>query len=181
MTSLEFFMKLSATPLVAVVIFLIIIVAAVGISILSAPTGTVSIYVKDAPADWKYINVTFSEVKIHQADAGNDSGWQTLSIKNGTVDLKSLSDVSALLASGNVSTGNYTQIRIVVASATGVMINGTSVVFKVPSGELKTTHPFNVTAGQITSLTLDIDLEHSIVHNSQGWIFKPVLGAISEA
>jgi hypothetical protein len=60
------------------------------------------------------------------------------------------------------------------------MINGTFVVFSVPSGELKTNHPFNVTAGQTKTLTLDIDLEHSIVHNSQGWIFKPALGAVTE-
>ena len=174
-------MKLSLIALVAVVIVLIMVAATVGAySILSATTGTVSIYVKDAPLDWKYVNVTFSEVRIHKASAGNESGWQTLSIKNGVIDLTNLSDVSELLASSNVSIGKYTQIRIVVTSATGMMQDGTSVNLSIPSGELKTTHPFNVTSGQKKNLTIDIDLEHSIVHNSQGWIFKPVLGAISE-
>jgi hypothetical protein len=165
----------------AVTVVMILVVATVGAyAILSAQTGTVSIYVKDAPADWKHVNVTFSEVKIHQAGAGNDSGWQTLSIKNGTMDLAGLTNVSELLASSNVSIGKYTQIRFVVISATGVMLNGTSVTFTVPSGELKTTHPFNVTSGETKTLTIDVDLEHSIVHNGQGWMFKPVLGAVTE-
>jgi hypothetical protein len=163
-----------------IVVTVLVLATAGAYSFLGAQSGTVSIFVKDAPTDWKYVNVTFSEVKIHKADAGNESGWQTLSIKNGTIDLLSLTNVSELLASSNVSVGKYTQIRIVVISATGVMLNGTSVIFTVPSGELKTTHPFNVTSGQTKALTLDIDLEHSIVHNSQGWIFKPVLGAVTE-
>jgi hypothetical protein len=164
----------------AIVVMVLVLATAGAYSFLGAHSGTVSIFIKDAPTDWKYLNVTFSEVKIHQADAGNESGWQTLPIKNATMDLRSLTDVSALLASANVSVGKYTQIRIVVVSATGVMTNGTSVIFTVPSGELKTNHPFNVTAGQTKTLTLDIDLEHSIVHNSQGWTFKPVLGAVTE-
>lgn len=169
------------TLIAAVIVVAALVVATVGTySLLSGPTGTVSVYVKDAPADWKHVNVTFLEVKIHMADAGNDSGWQTLSIKNGTMDLISLQNVSALLASSNVSVGKYTQIRFVVASATGVMVNGTSVVFTVPSGELKTNRPFNVTADQTKTLTIDIDLEHAIVHNSQGWIFTPVIGAVTE-
>lgn len=160
---------------------MIFVVATAGAySILGAQTGTVSIYVKDSPADWKHINVTFSEVKIHQADAGNDSGWQTLSIKSGTMDLLRLTNVSELLASSNVTNGKYTQIRIVVISAAGMMFNGTSVVFIIPSGELKTNYPFNVTSGLTKILTLDINLKQSIVHNSQGWIFKPVLGAVTE-
>jgi len=167
--------------IVAIIVVVVLVLATAGAySFLGAQSGTVSIFIKDAPADWKHVNVTFSEIRIHQADTGNESGWQTLPIKNATMDLLSLTNVSALLAYSNVPAGKYTQIRIVVASATGVMVNGTSVAFNVPSGEMKTTHSFNVTAGQMKTLTLDIDLEHSIVHNSQGWTFKPVLGAVTE-
>jgi hypothetical protein len=61
-----------------------------------------------------------------------------------------------------------------------MMINGTHVIFTVPSGELKTTRPFNLTAGSTKKLTLEIDPQRSIVHNDSGWIFTPVLGAVSE-
>ena len=168
----------------ALVIALIIVVGGVGIYLMgskSAGTATVSIYVKDLPDDWTHVNVTFSEVRIHAASAGNESGWHSLPLKKQTVDLASFANMSELLASGNVRAGKYTQIRIVVESVTGTMANGTIVNFTVPSGELKTTHPFNVTAGHTETLTLDFNLSHSIVQNSSGWIFKPVLGSITES
>lgn len=168
---------------VALAIALVVVVGGVGVYMAmsdSSESGKVSIYVKDLPDDWIHVNVTFSEVKIHKADAGNESGWYGLSIKNQTIDLASLTNVSELLAWGNVSAGKYTQIRLVVVSVVGTMENGTMVNFTVPSGELKTTHPFNVTAGHTETLTLDFDLSKSITHNASGWKFKPVLGAITE-
>jgi len=170
----------------AVIVVIVLIAASVGAyALVQSPTGTmstgtVSIYIKDDPIAWKHVNVTFSEVQVHQASATNDSGWQTLSIKNGKIDLVTLTNVSELLASSAISTGKYTQIRIVVSSATGMMLNGTNVTFTIPSGELKTTHPFNLTAGGMEKLTLEIDLQRSIVQNASGWIFKPVLGAVVE-
>lgn len=163
--------------------------------------GTLVIYVKDAPADWININVTFSAVMIHQADyeyanesddneteddsedneTDDDGGeWITISLEQHTIDLKAYVDVSALLASGNISTGKYTQIRIVVDSVTGTMVNGTVVEFKVPSGTLKINKQFTIEEDETTQLTVDIDLSKSIIENSSGWIFKPVLGSIVE-
>jgi hypothetical protein len=170
---------------VAVIIVVVIAIAVIGAALAlqanQEDNGTMSLYVKDAPASWTHVNVTFSEVKIHAASGtNNSSGWITLTVENGTIDLVHLANISSLLASSSVPTGKYTQIRIVVAEVTGMMTDGTNVTFTVPSGELKTTHPFNVTAGQTTKLTVDIDLEHSIVHNAQGWTFKPVLGAVIE-
>ena len=167
----------------ALAVALVVVAGGAGIYMVmsdSEETGTLSIYVKDLPDDWIHVNVTFSEVKIHKADAGNESGWYSLSIKNQTIDLAVLTNVSELLASGNVSEGKYTQIRLVVTAVTGTMEDGTVVNFTVPSGELKTTHPFNVTADHTEKLTLDFDLSHCIVHNAQGYKFKPVLGAIIE-
>lgn len=176
-------MAIGRTTLLAVAIALVVVVGGAGAYLLwpEPETGTVSIYVKDLPDDWTHVNVTFSEVKIHQADAGNDSGWHTLDLEEQTVDLAVLTNMSELLASGNVSVGKYTQIRIVVIAVTGTMEDGTIVNFTVPSGELKTTHPFNVTSGHTETLTLDFDLAHSIVQKDTGWIFKPVLGSITSS
>ncbi len=176
-------MAIGRTTLLAVAIALVVVVGGAGAYLMwpEPGTGTVSIYVKDLPDDWTHVNVTFSEVRIHQADAGNDSGWHTLDLEQHTVDLAVLTNMSELLASGNVSVGKYTQIRIVVIAVVGTMEDGTVVNFTVPSGELKTTHAFNVTAGHTETLTLDFDLEHSIVEKDTGWIFKPVLGSISSS
>jgi len=177
-------MAIGKTAILAIAITLVVVIGGVGVYLVaSKPTGTegrVTIYVKDLPDEWTHVNVTFSEVRIHAADAGNESGWRNLALKTDTVDLASLTNVSEMLAAGNVSAGKYTQIRIVVVSAVGTMANGTIVEFKVPSGELKTTHPFNVTSSHNETLTLDIDLSKSIIHNASGWIFKPVLGSITE-
>ena len=167
----------------AIIVLAVVIIAAAGAFVLLQPSsgtssGIVSIYVKDASTDWKYVNVTFSEVQIHQASGGNDSGWQTISMENSTIDLAALTNISQLLGSSSVPAGNYTQIRIVVISVTGMMNNGTNVTFNVPSGELKTTHPFEIVAGNTRSFTIDVDLQQSIVQNPNGWTFKPVLGAV---
>jgi hypothetical protein len=175
-------MAAGKTSVLVIGVAIIVAMAALGAYVIvnkSSETGTVSIYVKDLPDEWSHVNVTFSEVKIHAASAGNESGWHTLALQNQTIDLASLVNVSELLASGNVSVGKYTQIRLVVVSVTGVMTNGTHVNFTVPSGELKTTHPFNVTEDQTQALVLDIDLSQSIVHNSSGWTFTPVVGSIT--
>jgi hypothetical protein len=172
----------SMKAVLAIAIAAIVTVGAVGVYlVVSSPsTGKVTIMVKDLPADWTHVNVTFSEVRIHQAGT-NGSGWINLSVPGGSIDLRALVNVSELLSSGNVGTGKYTQIRIVVESVIGTLANGTLVNFTVPSGELKINHPFNVTAGETTTLTVDIDLDKSIVENQSGWKFKPVLGSITQS
>jgi hypothetical protein len=49
--------------------------------------------------------------------------------------------------------------------------------FTVPSGDLRVTHPFQVTKGQEAGVTLDIDLSHSIHWTSNGYLFTPVIGS----
>jgi len=153
-------------------------------------TGRVVINMKDLPAGWTHINVTFSTVKIHEAGFGDEnatndnatdgSGWHTLELDEQTLDLATLVNVSDMLASGNVSAGKYTQIRIVVTNVTGTLENGTLVNFNVPSGMLKIIRPFTIVKDTTTNLTVDIDLSRSIVQNANGWTFTPVLGSIVE-
>ena len=166
----------------AVAVIAVVVVASVGAYTIlnSEKKGTIQVYVKDAVGPWAHVNVTFDTVKVHRANETNDSGWVSLSVKNGTLDLVQFVNISALLGEGKVAVGKYTQLRIVVVSASGVMTNGTQVNFTVPSGELKTTNPFNVVEDGTTKLTVDIDLEHSINYANGKWIFKPVLGSVSE-
>lgn len=173
-------MPMKRMTIVAIVVLVVAIVligssAAVLVLTKNHDKGTVTMYVKDLPATWAHVNVTFSTVQIHSA---NDSvGWKNLTLSGShTIDLAALVNVSALLAEGSVPAGNYTQIRIVVTNATGVMTGGTAVNFTVPSGVLRTTHPFTVTAGDTTKLTLDINL--NIVQAGDKWMFTPVIGAV---
>ncbi len=173
-------MPMKPVTIVAIVVLVVAIVligssAAVLFLTENHNTGKVTMYVKDLPATWAHVNVTFTQVQIHSANGS--VGWQNLTLNTThTIDLAALVNVSALLAEGSVPAGNYTQIRIVVTNATGVMTNGTAVNFKVPSGVLKTTHPFTVTKGDTTKLTLDIRL--NIVQADGKWIFTPVIGSV---
>ncbi len=143
--------------------------------------GTLAVYIQDAPAsvNWTHVWVTFSRVQAHEANATNETGWFNVT-QTGTVDLAALTTVSQLLGTAKLAAGMYTQLRIDVSSATGVMENGTTIHFIVPSGVLKTDDPFNVTVGQTTSLTLDIDLSRSIVHADSMWLFVPVISSVQE-
>lgn len=165
---------------IGIIIAILIVVSATAAYLVISPgkTGKANLYVKDSSGIWAHVNVTFSQVQIHQS-GGNTSGWKNLTFSGSrTMDLAVLVNVSALLADGKVDAGNYTQIRIIVQAVSGTMTNGTKVDFTVPSGELKTTHPFTVSAGKTTKITIDIDLTRSIVFTSSGWKFTPVLGSI---
>jgi Domain of unknown function (DUF4382) len=144
----------------------------------SITSGTLYVYVRDAPADWKHLNVVFSDIQVHRADAGNDSGWIHLPLSSPNIDFVALGNLTRLLALDRAPAGMYTQLRLVVNSVDGVLNNGTPVSFEVPSGELKTTTPFDVPGSGVVSVTLDLDLASSI-HSADGtWIFRPVLGSI---
>jgi len=148
----------------------------------SSGFGTLEVSVQDAPAsvNWTHLWVTFARIQAHEANATNETGWFNVT-QTGSVDLAALKTVSQLLGTAKLAAGMYTQLRIDVSSATGVMENGTTVHFIVPSDVLKTDDPFNVTVGQTTSLTLDIDLSRSIVHADSKWLFVPVISAVQES
>lgn len=188
------FMTSKGKGLLAVAVVAVVILAGVAYLLLrdDSETGGIVIYVKDAPEDWTHINVTFSVVQVHKADADNDNDtaenetdddggvWIDIPLEQDTIDLRSYVNVSALLAAGNISTGKYTQVRIVVDNVVGTMVDGTLVEFFVPSGELKIITMFTIEEGETTKLTVDIDLSKSILQTSGGWTFKPVLGSIVE-
>lgn len=141
-------------------------------------SGTLRILVKDAPADWAHVNVTFSEVRVHRANASEDSGWHSLSLETTTIDFIELGNLTRLLALDRIPAGKYTQIRIVVAKVEGTFVGGGPVSLSVPDGILKTTTPFDLPGGGEATVTLDFDLSRSLVENANGWTFKPVLGSI---
>lgn len=110
------------------------------------------------------------------ADDGAASSWVTIVNATQTIDLKQFQgDARAFLGSENITAGKYTQIRIYVDEAYGLS-NGTRVDFTVPSGALKIVRPWTVEAGLVTELTVDFELDRSIVKTAQGeYRLKPVM------
>jgi len=145
--------------------------------------GSLNVRVWDDSGAWADVWVTFTQVWVHEAGKSDDVGWHNLTVARSSIDLASLVNVSLseLLASARIGPGKYTEIRLVVIAATGKMLDGTTVVFSVPSGDVKAVTPFEIRSGATTTLTVDIDLAKSIVANGSGWTFTPVLGQISAA
>lgn len=153
--------------------------------------GSASIYVKDAPTDeFSEIHVNFTQVQVHYAGNGSDDNeteeedegsWITLfENADGTdIDLLAASgNASAFLGEERLEPGKYTQIRIIVQSAYGIDHDGNTVDIPVSSGTLKIIKPFNVVAGEESKITVDIDLDRSLVKTgNQGWRMTPVVGS----
>ncbi len=141
-------------------------------------TGTLALFVKDAPADeYDQIFVTFTEVSVK-----NETKWLTIMEGEETIDLRALSDplAKAQLGLGDLEPGQYKNIRVTVKEAKGVA-NGTDTLFKVPSGVLKLKYTFDIVEGEETQIVLDFDLSQSVVARPGGDpIFKPVVKAIKD-
>ena len=122
------------------------------------PTGTVEFRAMDAPTTGvSSIVVTTSNIQIHKADAAEDS-WITVVSQEKIFDLVALQDAEVFLGSEDVSSGNYTQIRLDVAKVI-VTLDGKDITAKLPSDKLKVVRPWEVKAGQKTILTLDFEAD----------------------
>ncbi len=163
-------------------------------------TGTLRVLVTDAPGyEVTSVVVHFTEVSVHKAGGGSegDGGWlPPLEITGGSfhpaendepgwIDLAELRDdeTKLELAAGDIESGTYTQLRVVMDEDAGVTVtyipdpedldeNGDpkeeTVNAKLPSGILKFVRPFEVLPadgeeGQSTDILLDFDLQKSVV------------------
>src|SRR2546426_9754744 len=64
----------------------------------SVTSGTLYVYVHDAPADWKQLNVVFSDFQVHRGEEGTESGWIHLPLASPTIDFFALANLTRLLA-----------------------------------------------------------------------------------
>jgi hypothetical protein len=181
------------------------ILAAVGIaacggdSVMSpSGNGRLSVMIKDSPySDAKALLVTFSEVTAHREGEGGFTklpfGDVTATAR--TCDLKKLVDRQDLLGVGSLPEGHYTQVRVVVSSATLYFDNpsdgppcatripipaGRSANVEVPSGEVKLNRGFDVSESGATTMLIDFDGDRSVVEMGNGrFRMTPVIGVVS--
>lgn len=133
--------------------------------------------------------VETDEEKSDTEDAGESKkgNWQVIvnwSEGEGfEVDLIELEGKSILLASELLPSGKYTQLRVFLEDQATIVVGGEEHELDIPSvGQtgIKLIHPFEITSGQITKLTLDFDAQQSIIKTGNGeYKLKPVIGIIS--
>ena len=149
------------------------------VGIINAP---VEILIGDMPTDeFKHINITFSEIKLHKS--GNNSGWVNITSEPKTVDLLYLhiNNLNESLGIEEIEIGNYTKLWIVIDNATGVLNETNETInFTIPSNTLKIQQLFKVQEGN-NSIFVDIDLNSSILKYGGGEEYKllPVISRLS--
>ena len=157
-------------------------------------TGTLKIYLTDAPGDYKEVNINISKIEGHIADNGEEGSWEVLKEWSGglPVDLIKLEDVSMLLASLELEPNKYTQLRIFLNGDASLVLEGEdgpngpteTVPLEIPSSAnsgIKLNHPFKIVEGMITKLTIDFDAEKSVIKTGNGkYKMEPVISLSSE-
>lgn len=162
----------------------------------STNPSTLNVILKDSPfSDAKALLVTFSAVSAHIA--GGD--FVTLPFSGGTTsrtcDLKKLTTATDVLGTGAMTAGHYTQIRLVVSSATLYFDNpstgtacastmsapaGQSATVTIPSGEVILNREFDVTSTGATTITIDFDGDQSVKATGNGqYVMTPVVTIVS--
>jgi hypothetical protein len=88
-----------------------------------------------------HIYVTFLGIDIHQAGFGstNETGWNTIVGPPTTVDMISVLTTSRTLATTNLATGSYDQLRFPISTAVVTFSTIGNVTYTVPSSTLKAT------------------------------------------
>lgn len=165
----------------------------------SGTTGTMRVMLKDSPfTDAKSLLVTFSEVDAHKSDTA-EASWSKVPFAAGatsrTCDLKKLQTAQDVLGTGPLATGHYTQVRLVVSSATIYFDNaatgdacaatvaapaGRSANVTIPSGEVKLNREFDVSSATTTTMLLDFDGDKSVRETGNGqFMMSPVISVVS--
>ena len=162
----------------------------------SGATGTLHLRLTDSPfSDAQAVLVTFSAVTAHRAESDWTSVPFAAAATSRTCDLKKLETAQDVLGTGPLPAGKYTQLRLMVASATIYFDNpssgpacapaiappaGTSASVEIPSGEVKLNRGFELAADGATTMLLDFDGDRSLRLTGNGrYMMTPVIAVVS--
>lgn len=163
----------------------IVVVTAVFSGCLQEGKGTLVLQITDAAGELNisHANVTISQVQVHKSAAGGNNttaGWYTIVNESQTFDLIALINVTEFFGSATLDAGMYTQIRLMV-DACLITVDGIEYECIVPSGSLKLIKPFVLRENETTTLTLDFDVQESVLETgNHTYKFQPVIKVIQE-
>jgi hypothetical protein len=149
----------------------------------SSDKGSIAVLLADGPADdYEHIWITITEVSLIPAD-GKAAPVVIFNSPTGLrVDLLDLREEDYLVTiRNNVPAGVYTKIRLGVSKIEPQGGPCADMTVKLPSGriDLDPREPFQVTAGRMLAIRLDIDANKSINLHQAGksgkCIFRPVV------
>ncbi|HUK51206.1 MAG TPA: DUF4382 domain-containing protein [Terriglobales bacterium] len=131
----------------------------------SVSSGTVSVSIRAAKVDKAdHVFVTIDGIWAHPAGQ-SAGGWTSISNQSQTFDLLALQNTTKALGKGQISAGQYDQIRIEVTNVTWIF-NKTTRSLGITSPELQAPLPFTVGSGSGASVTLTITAQEQLIANS---------------
>jgi len=166
-------------------------------------TGSLALSLQDAPSeDYNAVYVTIKEIRVHMGGSEDDQNWELVASPDKTYNLLDLTNgVREELGIADLKTGDYTQMRLLLATQPDLGINILSqehpyanyVItssndvheLKVPSGfqtGIKIVKGFTINRNTTTELIVDFDATRSVVKagNSGKWLLKPTIKIVSD-
>lgn len=151
-------------------------------------SGTLSVRLTDAPADYEEVLIDVQELKINVSDNSNEeSGWQNLTlITTGQIDLLELANSNdILLSEEELPAGKISQMRLVLGSNNKIKVAGEYHDLDTPSAQqsgLKFNIHATIEEGVTYRMWLDFDVAKSIVEKGNGsYSLKPTIKVFTEA
>lgn len=183
-------------------LFSIAVIVAIGVScsdgILNSTEdgkARMNVHLTDAPGDYQEVNVNITGMRIrHSPDADTSASdstdeegeWIDLPVEPLTLNLLELQNgVDSLLASAELDTGFYNELRLILGDNNTVMVDSSLHDLKVPGGQqsgYKIKFETDLNEGDEIDVVVDFDAARSVhrAGNSGMYILKPVLKAFVE-
>ncbi len=145
--------------------------------------GTLAAQITDPPnlpAGVSNVYISYTDIKVHVADAGNQSGWYTVA-QSGQINLTSVLNIRETLGSASVPSGDFNLVTFDIANAT-VTYNGVNYTAYVPANKI--TVPIadggvQAQSGSSTGFVIDVSPTVVPYQNGTGISFVLVPGATS--
>jgi len=157
----------------------------------TSTNGTLQLSLTDAPGcGYDAVNVTITDISVHQSStaAATDAGWVHVPITAQKINLLNLQNgVLATLGQTPLPAGNYTQMRLLLASNSGMTLansvvptGGSEVALKTPSGQqtgLKMNVDIKIAPDQMADFVVDFNACKSVVSAGASgmYLLKPVV------
>jgi hypothetical protein len=155
----------------------------------SSASGTTKVQIRmtDAPGNFEKINLSVKEIVL--VSAGKPYVFASTTAKFNILDFRiGSSNPDILVASGEMPSGEITEIRLVLNdSGNTIVVGGVESDLTTPSGQssgikVKLTANPSLVSGVTYSLLLDFDAAKSIVSAGNGkYLLKPVVRGITAA
>lgn len=139
-----------------------------------------SLEVKTKPEAVTALVITIDQVEVHRL-GDSDAGWSDIDIEESTFDLMELGTIEEVIASSQIPTGEYNQLRFRINTAQVTTESG-DYEADIPSGKLKINVSFTVFEDGSTEVTISIDPKASLVvagnPSNPKYLLKPVIHVV---